>query len=132
MRSKKPKRDKKPAWLLPPAPTKSQAEKEREDFYRKYGSPERAAWVKERPCFALHLAKCGYNVGPCQGETANCHTATGGLGYKAGYETVTAGCARHHSMFDLRQPPLDEPLAREYVRQLAAITQAAWLAHTQL
>lgn len=124
---KKLRRDPKPSWLLPPTPTKSQAEEDREAFNRKYGSPERAEWVNKRPCFGQVLAlNYGIQTGPCGGSIQNCHTATGGMGYKAGYETITAGCHRHHGMFDQRIAPFDHKGPRSLVRRLAVITAAAW------
>lgn len=99
-----------------------------EEFARIYGSKERVEWVKDRPCFGRILASMGYDVGPCQGAIENCHTATGGTSYKAGYETITAGCHRHHEMLDRYKRPFDMDRAREYIRRLAAITQAAWIA----
>jgi hypothetical protein len=51
------------------------------EFARIYGSKERVAWVKAQPCVV-----CGR--GPCE----NAHTEVGGIGYKAGYETIVPLC----------------------------------------
>lgn len=99
-----------------------------EDFNRIYGSKERAEWVKTLPCFAISLAARGFNVGPCSGEIVNMHTATGGMSYKAGFETIAPGCDGHHKKFGNYDPPFDTKTVRNMVKDVAARTQANWIA----
>lgn len=56
------------------------------EFRRIYGSRERVRRIKALPC---HV--CGL-----YGSTENCHTENGGMGRKAGWETVVNLCASHH------------------------------------
>lgn len=55
------------------------------DFARVYGSEARVDWIRGLPCLG-----CGR--GPCE----NAHTATGGMGRKAGAETIVPLCQMCH------------------------------------
>lgn len=97
-------------------------------FNRIYGSEARAEWIKTLPCFAIELAGLGYDVGPCSGEVVNMHTATGGMSYKAGAETIAPSCDGHHKRFGNYDPPFDQPAVRELVKAVAARTDETWKA----
>ncbi len=56
--------------------------RQRREFARAYGSPERVAWVKGLSCTV-----CG--ITPCD----NAHTANGGAGRKADYRTIVPLCS---------------------------------------
>lgn len=55
---------------------------------RIYGSKQRVAWVKSRPCLVAN--------GACEGLIENAHTTTGGMGRKADACHVVPLCAGHH------------------------------------
>lgn len=61
-----------------------------ESFARIYGSVQRAKTMRERPCDI-----CG-RVATENEPNQNVHTAGGGTGRKAGWETVITGCEGCH------------------------------------
>lgn len=93
----------------------------REEFARIYGSKEKMAWIETCPCFARSIPGAGF----CDGVIDPCHTETGGMAYKAGHETIVAGCRKHHRMFDEYEPPFDG-VFRETVKMMAKLTTATW------
>ena len=64
-----------------------------EQFRRIYGSPSRAKKIRLRPC-----DHCGL-VPDEDFQHHNAHTATGGTGYKAGWETVVTLCPVCHRVY---------------------------------
>ena len=60
------------------------------------------------------------------GESHNAHTQTGGMGYKAGAETIVPMCHLHHQQFDEYRDPLDDPTLRDTIKKLAAKYEALW------
>ena len=96
------------------------------EFARIYGSKARVEWVKSLPCCVCRLRGL-LEKNQHAGESYNAHTENGGMGYKAGYETIAPLCARHHMQFDQHIAPFDKPSMRLAVRALAADTHAAWL-----
>lgn len=57
------------------------------EYARIYGSRERVAWIKSLPCM-----ECGGT--PCE----NAHITTGGMGRKAGADTIVPLCPKHHRL----------------------------------
>jgi hypothetical protein len=59
------------------------------EFARIYHSRERVRFVATMPCLVRDRM--------CDGPIQNAHTANGGMGRKAGYETVVPLCRWHHN-----------------------------------
>lgn len=98
------------------------------EFRRVYGSRARVRWVKSLPCVAC-LAVSPIFGAISAGQSQNAHTVTGGMGRKAGSETIVPLCASHHRCYDQHQPPFDTPAARQAVIDAAAVVETAWQAH---
>jgi hypothetical protein len=94
------------------------------DFARIYGSPQRLEWVKALPCLARELLS---RPGECEGEIQNAHSVVGGMGYKAGAETIVPLCVAHHMAYDRYKPPFDDPAIRDRVQAEAERVAKAWL-----
>lgn len=94
------------------------------EFARIYGSKKRVAMVKGMACCARYL------VGPTcsRGPSENAHTETGGMGYKAGYETIVPLCATHHDCYDEHRAPFADEANRERMKASARALNAMWLA----
>jgi hypothetical protein len=95
------------------------------EFARIYHSRARVRWVKSLPCVACEAASWLFGDAPMP-RSQNAHTETGGMGYKAGYETIVPLCASHHRRYDEHKAPFDTDEARQAIKDAAAATQAAW------
>ncbi len=96
----------------------------RSDFARIYGSRARVAWVKHQPCIVCVALSPLF--GRTDGSSHNAHTETGGMGYKADYDTIVPLCASHHRRYDEHQSPLDTDDARRAIKAAASATETAW------
>jgi hypothetical protein len=94
---------------------------------RIYGPKERIVWVTEQPCAFCVLRGKVRIPRPSQ----NAHARTGGMGYKAGYETIVPLCARHHAAYDEHRAPFDKPTARLVIELLARRTEARWQSYVR-
>lgn len=61
------------------------------EFRRIYGSRKRVEAIKAMPCTVPNCPG-----GPCH----NAHTENGGMGRKAGWETIVPLCPGHHATLD--------------------------------
>jgi hypothetical protein len=68
------------------------------EFQRIYGSKKRVEWIKAHGCLACART-------PCE----NAHTENGGMGRKAGYETIVPLCSFcHHALHTMGQQSFEE------------------------
>jgi hypothetical protein len=94
------------------------------EFNRIYGSRARVAWVKSLPCLACLAIHPAFAV--TAGTSHNAHTETGGIGYKAGYETIVPLCSSHHRRYDEHMAPFDAEEARQAMKDAAQTVAATW------
>lgn len=101
------------------------------EFARAYGSKQRVAWVRQQGCVVCAVVSpIAKLLKVKQSQVVdNAHTATGGMGYKAGYETIVPLCRKDHIAFDQRIWPLNSEKNREWIKAQAAQTQQRWLLH---
>lgn len=92
------------------------------EFARCYHSRERVRWVKAQPC-AWCVARGRIRM--C-GESENAHTETGGMGRKAGYETILPLGRFHHQKYDRHEEPFNRLSTRMVVKWLAEKTERLW------
>jgi hypothetical protein len=90
--------------------TKSKAEA----FAAKYGSPARARWITEQPCLVCRRL-----------PSENAHTESGGMGMKAGPETIAPVCSEHHR--ELHQHGI-KTFEAKYAHELLGHSLALWAA----
>ncbi len=95
------------------------------EFARIYGSRARVAWVKSLPCCYCAALHTLFAI-VAKGDSHNAHTVTGGMGRKAGYDTIVPLCAEHHRRYDQRQFPLDDEATRDALKAHAARIQQMW------
>jgi len=87
------------------------------EWSRIYGSKARVAWVKSLGCLI-----CG-NV-----PSDNCHTEGGGVGRKAGYETIIPLCRSHHQALDEHRFPFSSEASRGTAKLWAIDIARRWQA----
>lgn len=105
-------------------PKAKNAKRRKAEFARCYHSRERVRWVKALPCcYCMALSPLFVLSGR---ESHNAHTVTGGMGFKAGYETIVPLCPEHHRRYDQHVAPLDDEKVRESVQRFAATVEAKW------
>ncbi len=99
------------------------------EFARIYGSKERVAWVKSQPCVYCNALSPFFGESQ-RGPSHNAHTVTGGMGRKAGFETIVPLCASHHRRYDEHLKPFDDPDLRHILKTIWARSIAArWDMH---
>lgn len=105
-------------------------ERAAEAFAYGYHSKERKAWVKQQPCVMCEMfGPPPASMGPQLGHCDNAHTGKKpGKGLKSHYTTVVPACRPHHTMYDDRIAPFDQPEVRERVEARAPEIEAAWRA----
>ena len=108
-------------------PKRVNKQRKAKNWTRSYHSEERVEWVKRQPC-----AKCGV-----VGYSQNAHTEGGGMGRKAGYDTIVPLCGPRprrfgvdpslyegcHAKFDRRE---FGPVALTDLRRFAKSLDFAW------
>lgn len=97
------------------------------EYARIYHSRARVSWVKSLPCCACSGLSAFFDEATA-GRSHNAHTEIGGMGRKAGYETVVPFCPSHHRRYDEYKAPFDMEEARQAVKDFATIVAAAWRA----
>jgi len=103
--------------LSPRQPPRGRRKRRPSEFARIYGSKARVAWVK-----ALGCVICGAV------PSDNAHTAGGGTGYKAGYETIVPLCREHHRAYDEH---LLTTRIRTFVQSCAPTIERLWQQKSQ-
>lgn len=85
------------------------------EFRRIYGSKERVAFVQTLPC-VICFAR----------PSVNAHTASGGMGRKAGFESIVPLCHHcHRIQHDRGWSALN--VVRDELQRLAKMTQERWV-----
>lgn len=111
-------------------PVKPRNAKRREsEFARAYHSRARVRWVKSLSCIVCGInAKVAAILGLCTKARVsdNAHTETGGMGRKAGYQTIVPLCREHHRAYDEHLHPFASEKNREWAKRKAAEVEAAW------
>lgn len=108
---------------------KRNAKRAKSEFARCFHSKERVAWIKSLPCVVCGAISPIFNL--VRGRSDNAHTAKDGMGRRAGYETIVPLCRSHHRIYDERQWPLANPVARARIAAGAPLIEAAWQRHAE-